>query len=206
MVNKYFDQGTNPKDADFAMVFINAPASGSGYDVADREKGGNGYVPISLQYEDYTATYARETSIAGGDPYEDFTNRTYKGKTVKTSNKSHMELVRNTRKAMGGKPVITVINISKPMVMSEIEGYTDAILLSFGVQNQAILDVISGAVEPSGLLPMQMPSSMKTVEEQFEDVPRDMDCYKDADGNVYDFAFGMNWKGVINDSRVEKYK
>jgi beta-glucosidase len=117
-----------------------------------------------------------------------------------------MELVRNTRKAMGGKPVITVINISKPMVMSEIEGYTDAILLSFGVQNQAILDVISGAVEPSGLLPMQMPSSMKTVEEQFEDVPRDMDCYKDADGNVYDFAFGMNWKGVINDSRVEKYK
>ena len=47
---------------------------------------------------------------------------------------------------------------------------------------------------------------MKTVEEQFEDVPRDMDCYKDADGNVYDFAFGMNWKGVINDSRVEKYK
>ena len=206
MVSKYFDQVTNPKDADFAIVFINAPASGSGYDVADREKGGNGYVPISLQYEDYTATYARETSIAGGDPYEDFTNRTYKGKTVKTSNKSHMELVRNTRKAMGGKPVITVINISKPMVMSEIEGYTDAILLSFGVQNQAILDVISGAVEPSGLLPMQMPSSMKTVEEQFEDVPRDMDCYKDADGNVYDFAFGMNWKGVINDSRVEKYK
>jgi beta-glucosidase len=53
---------------------------------------------------------------------------------------------------------------------------------------------------------MQMPADMKTVEEQQEDVPRDMRCYQDGDGNTYDFAFGLNWKGVINDARVEKYK
>ena len=206
MINKYYEKVDDPRKADFAIVFINAPASGSGYDVADRNKGGNGYVPISLQYEDYTATYARETSIAGGDPYEDFTNRSYKGKTVTTSNKSHMQLVRDTRKAMGTKPVITVVSISRPMVMREIEPYTDALLLSFGVQNQAVLDIISGAVEPSGLLPMQLPADMRTVEEQFEDVPRDMECHLDADGNTYDFAFGLNWSGVINDSRVAKYK
>ena len=29
---------------------------------------------------------------------------------------------------------------------------------------------------------------------------------KDADGNIYDFAFGMNWSGVINDERVKKYR
>ena len=206
MVDKYFEKVTDPRKADFAIVFINAPASGSGYDVADRNKGGNGYVPISLQYEDYTATDARETSIAGGDPYEDFTNRSYRGKTVTTSNKSHMQLVRDTRKAMGTKPVVTVVSISRPMVMKEIEPYTDALLLSFGVQNQAVLDIISGAVEPSGLLPMQLPADMKTVETQFEDVPRDMQCHVDADGNAYDFAFGMNWSGVINDDRVAKYK
>ena len=117
-----------------------------------------------------------------------------------------MQLVRDTRKAMGDKPVITVINISRPMVMSEIEGYSDAILLSFGVQNQAILETVSGASEPSGLLPMQLPSGMKTVEEQFEDVPRDMECHVDADGHKYDFAFGMNWAGVIDDARVKKYR
>ena len=206
LVGKYYDKVDNPKDADFAIVFINEPAGGSGYDRADREKGGNGYVPISLQYEDYTAAYARETSIAGGDPYEDFTNRSYKGKTVSTSNKSHMQLVRDTRKAMGAKPVVTVINISKPMVMSEIEPYTDAILLSFGIQNQAILETVSGASEPSGLLPMQLPASMQTVEEQFEDVPRDMACHTDTDGHKYDFAFGLNWSGVIDDSRVRKYR
>ncbi len=206
MVDKYYDRVDNPKDADFALVFISEPAAGSGYDRSDRDKGGNGYVPISLQYEDYTAAYARGTSIAGGDPYEDFTNRSYKGKTVTTSNKSHMQLVRDTRKAMGAKPVVTVISISRPMIMSEIEPYTDAILLSFGIQNQAILETVSGANEPSGLLPMQLPANMQTVEEQFEDVPRDMVCHTDTDGHKYDFAFGLNWSGVIDDSRVKKYK
>lgn len=205
LASRYFTVVDDPKEADFSLVFINAPASGSGYDVKDREAGGNGYVPISLQYNDYTAEYARETSIAGGDPLESFTNRTYKGKTVSTSNKSQMQLVLDTKKAMGDKPVVTVINISRPMVMSEIEGFTDGILLSFGVQNQAIFEIVSGAVEPSGLLPMQLPSSMKTVEEQFEDVPRDMDCYVDADGHTYDFAFGLNWSGVIKDERVDRY-
>ena len=29
---------------------------------------------------------------------------------------------------------------------------------------------------------------------------------KDKNGNKYDFAFGMNWSGVIKDHRVKKYK
>lgn len=47
---------------------------------------------------------------------------------------------------------------------------------------------------------------MAAVEHQLEDLPRDMECYVDAAGNKYDFAFGLNWSGVINDSRVQKYK
>ena len=53
---------------------------------------------------------------------------------------------------------------------------------------------------------MQFPIDMKTVEQQFEDTPHDMTPYLDACGNRYDFAFGMNWSGVINDARVKKYK
>jgi beta-glucosidase len=68
------------------------------------------------------------------------------------------------------------------------------------------MEIITGNVEPSALLPFQMPADMKTVEEQFEDVPRDMTPYKDASGNVYDFTFGMNWQGVIKDDRVDRYK
>ena len=75
-----------------------------------------------------------------------------------------------------------------------------------GVQDQVLMELISGAFNPSGLLPFQMPDDMLTVEAQFEDVPRDMRPYTDAQGNSYDFAFGLNWNGVINDNRVKKYK
>ena len=73
------------------------------------------------------------------------------------------------------------------------------------MQNQAVLDIVSGAAEPSALLPMQMPLNMKTVEEQCEDVPHDMIPLVDADGNAWDFAFGLNWSGVIKDNRTQKY-
>ena len=206
IVAKYFDITENPSEADFALAAISEPSSGNGYSVADREKGGNGYLPISLQYRDYTASTARAVSVAGGDPKENFTNRSYRGKTVKTANAKDLELVMNLRKVMGDKPVIAVVSVSRPFVPAEIEPCCDAILLSFGVQSQAVLDVISGAFEPSALLPMQLPKNMETVEAQNEDVPRDMEPYVDADGNSYDFAFGLNWKGVIKDSRVQKYR
>ena len=206
LVENYYDWAETPEEADFALVFIQEPYPGTGYSVEDRARGGNGYVPISLQYRPYTATYAREVSVAGGDPKESFTNRSYKGKKVTTYNESDLDLVIGTRAKMGGKPVVVVVSLSRPVVLSEVEPYADAILLSFGVQNQAVLDIVSGAAEPSALLPMQMPADMRTVEEQCEDVPHDMRPLMDADGNAWDFAYGLNWRGVISDGRTEKYR
>ena len=206
LVRKYYDVVETADQADFALCLIEEPSSGFGYSSDDAKNGGNGYVPVSLQYEDYTATAARSVSIAGGDPLEKTTNRSFKGKTVKTYNRDDMVMVREAKKAMGDKPVVVVIETGRPIVLAEIEPSADAILLSFNVQHQALLDIISGKSEPSALLPMQMPADMKTVEEQKEDVPRDMRCYRDADGHSYDFAFGLNWSGVINDERVKKYK
>ncbi len=206
VVERYFTVVDTPGEADFALAGIRNPDGGVGYDVQDREKGGNGYVPISLQYKEYRATNAKTKSIAGGSSFEDFTNRGYQGKSVVTSNYTDFELVKKTKKNMGNKPVITVIQVSKPMVFAEIEPLADAILIHMGVQDQALMDIISGKAEPSALLPFQMPADMKTVEEQNEDEARDMRTYKDLEGNVYDFAFGLNWSGVINDERVTKYK
>lgn len=204
LLGKYYDLVASPAEADFAIVVIDAPTSGTGYSAEDVKKGGNGYLPISLQYSDYTAEHAREVSLAGGDRLEKSANRSYKGKSVKTANKSDLQTVIDTKKAMGDKPVITMISTGKPFV-PEFEPYSDAILVSFGCQNQALLDLVSGAVEPSALLPMQIPADMKTVELQKEDVPYDMECYVDAEGNAYDFAFGLNWTGRIKDERVRKY-
>jgi len=107
---------------------------------------------------------------------------------------------------MGYKPVVVVIRMSNPMVFNEFEEFVEAILVAFGVQDQAIMEIISGNAEPSGLLPVQMPSDMSTVEKQFEDVPFDMICHTDSEGNSYDFGFGLNWNGIIKDSRTEKYR
>jgi beta-glucosidase len=206
IVRKYFKVTDDPDSADAALVFVASPNSGSGYDEADARQGGNGYVPISLQYGPYKAADARDPSIAGGDPLEHFTNRTYRNKTVTASNHTDLKMMLDARKAMKDKPVIVVIDVSKPMVFSEFEKEASAILCTFDVQDQALLDILSGGAEPSGLLPFQMPADMTTVEKQQEDVPFDMTCYKDSEGNTYDFGFGLNWSGVISDARTEKYQ
>ena len=206
VVEKYFDLTDNPAEADFALVFIESPNGGTGYSDDDVAAGGNGYVPISLQYGPYTATTARAVSLAGGDTFEDFDNRSYRGKSFTSYNTTDAQLVVDTRRAIGDKPLILSVKCTKPCVLAEVEPYADAIVIDFETQAQAILDIVKGKAEPSGLLPMQFPKDMLTVEAQQEDVPRDMQPYVDSEGNAYDFAFGLDWDGVIRDARVQRYK
>lgn len=199
IAGRYFEVTDDAGEAEAAVVVISSPQSGLGYDSA------RGYLPISLQYGAYSASHARATSLAGGDPLETSANRGYRGKEVRASNHPDLKAVLDARARMPGKPVIVVLNLANPTVVGEFEASADAILVSFGVQDQAILDVLSGQAEPSGLLPLQMPADMRTVEEQAEDAPHDMTPYVDADDNRYDFGFGLNWKGAIEDERTRRY-
>jgi len=206
LIKRYFNVTDDPSKADYAIVFVSSPSGGAGYDAEDVKNGGSGYVPITLQYGAYTATDAREHSIAAGDPAEPTVkDRTYKGKSITAANLNDLKTIQETKKAMNGKPVIVAITLTKPAIPAEFEKDANAIVASFGVQNQAMLDILTGAAEPSGLLPFQMPANMQTVELQDEDIPHDMTCYTDADGHTYDFGFGLNWKGVIHDARTNKY-
>lgn len=206
VVKKYFNVTDDPDKADYALVFINSPASAGGYSAEDVKQGGNGYLPISLQYKAYTASDARTVSMAGGDPLEKFTNRSYKNKTSTAINTSDLAMVTDTYVKMKGKPVIVSVMMNNPTVFGEFEDKANALLVQFGVQDQAILEILTGLREPSGLLPLQMPADMHEVEMQSEDLPLDMKCYKDSEGHLYEFGFGMNWKGVINDERTIKYR
>ena len=206
IVKKYFKVTDNPDEADLALVFIEGASSGNGYNSEEVKKGGTGYVPISLQYNEYVAKNARDSSIAGGDPLEKFTNRTYRNKKSKAINTTDLTMVTDTYKKMKGKPVIVSVHLSNPSVYAEFEKQANAILTSFGVQDQALLEILTGVTEPSALLPLQIPANMEVVEKQFEDVPHDMECHVDSEGNKYDFGFGLNWKGVIQDHRTDKHK
>ena len=187
------------------------------------------YSAPSIQYEPYTATTAREVSVSGDTIVETFSdgytmqtketkeNRSYRNQTAGALLPS-VQATYGTFKYVAGLSVDTPLVVlmqqgierqcggSGSMVWSEVEPYADAILNGFVyVTDEAFLKIASGEVEPRGLLPVQQPASMEAVEAQSEDLPRDVECYVDANGNTYDFAFGMNWSGVIDDERVATY-
>lgn len=176
----------------------------------------NGYVPMTLQYRPYTADESViRAKPLGVDPDEEARwiaaggeagmSRYYGGKTAMTANESDLDLILSVAENAGDIPVIVNIAMSNAMCFYEFEAAVDAIVVSFDISDRAVLDVISGKVEPSGLLPMQMPANMTTVEQQYEDVAFDMECHVDSEGNTYDFAFGLNWSGKISDERTAKY-
>ncbi len=128
------------------------------------------------------------------------------------SNYSQLEQLQWVNSVKGNAKVVVLMSKSSGpscMVWSEVEPLADSILFYYGSTSwffeESLLEIVNGEVEPTGLLPYQQPASMEAVEAQDEDVPRDMECYVDADGNTYDFAYGLNWSGVIHDERVQTY-
>ena len=204
---------------DLILVAMDAPHTKSAKEVD--EEGNATWLPPSIQYAEYTATTAKEESVAGNVVIEQFNdgytvqtvesieNRSYKGNTApKSGVYGHLETLQLCAAAKGDAKVIVLMNQtgSGAMVWGEVEPLADVILNGYKVSDEAFLKVLSGEVEPNGLLVAQMPASMEAVEAQTgDDTPRDVECYVDAAGNTYDFAYGLNWSGVINDSRVETY-
>ena len=194
--------------ADLVLAVVDNPINaGNQFDGLGRDAQGN-FIPLSLQYGKYTAdsSAVRRQSIAH-DPGE---NRSYYGRTAQIVNATDLDSVSYGRDcvAKSGRniPVVTMVHALKPMIFSEVEPLSDAIVVGYGVSDAAYFDVLTGRFEPQGLLPMQQPKDMVTVEKQLEDVPRDMVCYTDSEGHSYDFAYGLNWKGVIKDARTAKYQ
>ncbi len=192
---------------DFALLFAEAPSTGSG---SQEDQDGNvTYLPMNLGYAPYTADGAnvRKVSLAG-DTLADgsMENRSYYGQTNEGS-QSALDDILATCELAGDVPVVVAIASGNPMIFSEFEDKAAAILYTPGSYDvAATVKVASGAVEPSGLLPYDMPADMDTVEAQAEDTPHDFDIYQDSEGNSYGFAFGLNWSGVIEDDRTKKYK
>ena len=166
--------------------------------------------PLTRQYRPYVADgpFVRKVSIAG-DTLPDGTkeNRSYFGQAALTTNEEQLDQILDAAAVAKelGVPSVVAMFTGKPLCFHEFEPVVDGILVTFSGSSEALARIVAGVDEPSALLPMQMPKDMDDVERQFEDTPRDMECYTDSVGHKYDFAFGMNYEGVINDERVAKY-
>lgn len=212
-------RAANASSADIFLAPMTAPWTASSVSYDDD---GNlePVTPRSIQYGEYTATAARATSLAGdrkiitfNDGYtmqtrEEVENRSYNGNSVgKASNYGDLEMLQYVDGIAGSKPVIVLMTGANTgtMVWTEVEPIADAILWSYQSGAEALLQAAAGVYEPSGLLVIGMPKDMDATETELEDVPRDQECYTDAAGNTYSFAYGLNWSGKISDSRVSTY-
>ena len=83
------------------------------------------------------------------------------------------ERLAKLRTVMGATPTVVVMYFDRPYVVPELVKESAAMLAHFGVSDEALLDVLTGTVAPSGKLPFELPSSMDAVRAQKEDVPHD---------------------------------
>ncbi len=70
-------------------------------------------------------------------------------------------------------PTVLTVTLDRPAILTEVKDRATALLANFGVSDDALLDVITGAARPQGRLPFELPSSMAEVEAQKSDLPHD---------------------------------
>jgi beta-glucosidase len=93
---------------------------------------------------------------------------------------------------VSSKPTITIMSLGRPPVIPDINAASKAVIADFENEDDIIMELIFGLYEPTGRLPIEIPSSMEAVEDQFEDVPYDS---KDPQ---YPFGHGLTyeWLGL----------
>ncbi|MFI6565893.1 glycoside hydrolase family 3 C-terminal domain-containing protein [Streptomyces sp. NPDC050534] len=74
---------------------------------------------------------------------------------------------------LGEVPSVVVVHLDRPAVIPEITAAAAATVAEFGITDEALLGLLFGDAAPRGRLPVEMPSSMRSVEASREDVPND---------------------------------
>ena len=106
--------------------------------------------------------------------------------------KNQKELVRSVNQQT---PTIVTLSMGRPYVISDLKEQVEGILAIYYPGNmggEAVSNVMFGEVNPTGSLPFRMPSSMKAVRNQEEDVPFDIENY------TYKEGYGLSYPNVSN--------
>ena len=96
------------------------------------------------------------------------------------------------------KPTVLVINFINPWIINEVEPGAAAVLGTFDVKAEALLDVVKGRFKPAGKLPLTIPADQAAVDRKAPDVPGYAEAfdyaYKNSVGDKYVFGFGLTYK------------
>ncbi len=188
----------DPSEADYAILMVN-PSSGEyfnatpGYlelDICD----GKEVCDVAADGKPLTTTHL-ETTLAGA------------GRIAQIADAVH---------ANGGK-VIANINFPLAWMVGNVERYADALTAGFDTYPLATLDVMFGRFSPVGRLPITLPKNDAVLAVNADGVcvsPNDVPgydkdqympdelkdengkayAYRDADGNYYEYGFGLRYE------------
>ena len=84
--------------------------------------------------------------------------------------------------------LVTLVDLNRPAVLTELKNMSGALVGTFGVSDEAMLDVLFGRHNPAGKLPFELPSSMAEVEAQLEDVP------DDTANPLFPYGWGLSYE------------
>ena len=210
MAGRFYETAETPEEADFGIVMLTGPNNGNG--TAGQAQ--------TAQFAPYTKTVGREVSIGGywyhadgtvvqaneipdpnaGDYKENMSNIGFKNPGTQVV----LDTLIEAKEALGDKPLVLLFNYRNATVPAEFEPLADAILMTVEGAQEAYMDIVSGRYDPVGMLAITFPRSMNHIEMSNEDVP-DTTPYVDADNNVWQFGFGLNYSGRIVDERTEEF-
>ena len=93
-----------------------------------------------------------------------------------------------------GDPTKVVLDVyfRQPFVLDEESGLREAgaIVATFGISDDALLDVLSGRFAPQGKLPFALAGTRAAVEEQASDLPGYQET---ADGELFGYGHGLTY-------------
>jgi len=160
----------DPKSADIAILRVASP---------------------STAYP-YGGAFAIGAARGGANPAPPPPVMTY-GITLAYGNAANWTVLEGIRKvAASGTPTVVIVNMDKPVILTEFIDSVAAVFGAFGASDAALLDLVFGKAGPTGKLPFDLPSDMPSVMAQAADVPFDMD------DPLFKFGFGLTYEKQRN--------
>ena len=85
------------------------------------------------------------------------------------------------------KKIISIVNLERGAVLTELDRLSQALLVDFGTQDHLMADILFGKEKPSGKLPIELPRSQQAANKQLEDIPYD------SENPLYNFGHGLEY-------------
>jgi beta-glucosidase len=174
----------DPRQADVALIRITTPAIvypfGGGFGFGGRGRGpGRG----ALGPNPGAAAPSRGRSASAA-----ITVPTVLGNTLAyTGSANQTQLDEVLKLAASGTPTVVCVDMDRPTILTEFIDQVSGVFATFGIGDDAFLDVVFGKHAPSGKLPFDLPSDMPSVEAQAADAAHDLD------DPMFKFGFGLTY-------------